>query len=122
MFHVWPQCLHIIEVDLIIEAAQLAVHVPVLGGLRHLRRPAAEVDLERLGNVVNDNLQLGKLGGNQWNVLDGGRRPCIQRLCHKLGVLNMTNYCVTCCGSVPVKYEAIVRQDAESWYRYVDEN
>ena len=91
MFHVWPQCLHIIEVDLIIEAAQLAVHVPVLGGLRHLRRPAAEVYLEGLGDVVNDNLQLRELGGDQWNVLDGGRRPCIRSLYHVLGALNMTN-------------------------------
>ena len=115
MFHVWPQCLHIIEVDLIIEAAQLAVHVPVLGGLRHLRRPAAEVYLEGLGDVVDDNLQLGELGGDQWNVLDGGRRPCIRSLYHVLGALNMTNYCATCCGGVPVKCEAIVRQDAESW-------
>ena len=91
MFQVWPQCLHIIEVDLVIEAAQLAVHVPVLGGLRHLRRPAAEVYLEGLGDVVNDNLQLRELGGNQWNVLDGGRRPCIELLNLILGVLNMTN-------------------------------
>ena len=88
MLHIGPQSIHVVEVDLVIEAAQLAVHIPVLGGLRHLRRPAAEVYLEGLGDVVDDNLQLRELGGDQWNVLDGGRRPCIQRLCLKLGVLH----------------------------------